>query len=136
MENFKNVLIRFMTGRYGIDQLYYAGLVLALGLIMINLAVDSTILMIGSNGLLLVMVLRSFSRNINRRRRENEKFLKIWNPVKKEGRIFLRRFREIRVYRYRKCPHCKKTLQLPSKKGKHRVKCPVCRETFEVRVII
>jgi hypothetical protein len=136
MKKFRNVLIRFMAGRYGIDQLYYAGLVLALGLIMINLAVNSTILMIVSNGLLLLMVLRGFSRNVDRRRQENERFLKIWNPVKKEGRIFGRRFKEARVHRYRKCPYCKKTLQLPVKKGKHPVKCPVCHETFEVRVIL
>ncbi|URN84545.1 hypothetical protein [Acetobacterium wieringae] len=90
MESIKNKLIRFMTGRYGIDQLYYAGLFLALGLMMINMMVNSTILMVISNGLILLMVLRGFSRNISRRRSENEQFLKLWNPVKKSGRIFLR----------------------------------------------
>lgn len=136
MESLKNKLIRFMAGRYGIDQLYYAGLFLALGLMMINLLVNSTILMIVANGLILLMVLRGFSRNISRRRSENDKFLKLWNPVKKAGRILFRRIKEIRVHRYRKCPHCKKTLKLPIKRGKHPVKCPACQEVFEVRVIV
>ncbi|MEA4804756.1 hypothetical protein [Acetobacterium wieringae] len=136
MESIKNKLIRFMTGRYGIDPLYYAGLFLALGLMMINMMVNSTILMVISNGLILLMVLRGFSRNISRRRSENEQFLKLWNPVKKSGRIFLRRIKEIRVHRYRKCPHCRKTLKLPIKRGKHMVKCPSCKESFAVRVIV
>jgi tRNA(Ile2) C34 agmatinyltransferase TiaS len=125
-----------MVGRYGIDQLYYAGLFLALGLMMINMMAHSTILMILSNGLILLVVLRGFSRNIDRRRIENDKFLRLWNPVKKEVRIILRRIKEIRVHRYRKCPHCKKTLKLPIKRGKHMVKCPECKESFAVRVIV
>lgn len=136
MESIKNKLIRFMTGRYGIDQLYYAGLFLALGLMMINMVVNVTILMVISNGLILLMVLRGFSRNINRRRSENEQFLKLWNPVKKAVRIFFRRIKEIRFHRYRKCPHCRKTLKLPIKRGKHMVKCPACKESFAVRVIV
>ncbi|MDD3305961.1 MAG: hypothetical protein PHO29_02545 [Acetobacterium sp.] len=136
MESLKNKLIRFMVGRYGIDQLYYVGLFMALGLMLINMMVHSTILMILSNGLILLMVLRGFSRNISRRRMENEKFLKLWNPVKKAGRIFFRRIKDIRGYRYRKCPHCQKTLKLPIKRGKHMAKCPECKETFAVRVIV
>ncbi len=136
MESLKNKLIRFMAGRYGIDQLYYAGLFLALGLMMVNMMVNSTILMVISNGLILLMVLRGFSRNISRRQMENEKFLKLWNPVKKEGRILFRRIKEIRTNRYRKCPHCKKILKLPIKRGKHMVKCPECKESFAVRVIV
>ncbi len=136
MESIKNKLIRFMTGRYGIDQLYYLGLFMGLGAMIINLKVDSLVLTIFSDGLILLVLLRSFSRNISRRRSENEMFLKIWNPVKKATRILVRRIKGIGMYRYRKCPHCKKTLQLPIKRGKHTVKCPTCQEKFEVRVIL
>ncbi|MDP2842670.1 hypothetical protein [uncultured Acetobacterium sp.] len=136
MESLKNRLNRFMVGRYGIDQLYYAGLFLALGLMMINMMVNSTILMILSNGLIVLIVLRGFSRNISRRRMENEKFSKVWNTIKKEGRIFFRRIKGIRTHRYRKCLHCKKTLKLPIKRGKHMVQCPECKAFFVVRVIV
>lgn len=136
MESLKNKLVKFMTGRYGADQLYYAMLFLVLGLILINILVDSVILMVVSNVLLLLLILRSFSRNISKRAAENDKFLKIWNPLKKELRIFFRRFKEIGVHRYRKCPNCKKMLQLPIKRGKNTVICPKCQEKFEVRVIV
>ncbi|KNZ41101.1 hypothetical protein [Acetobacterium bakii] len=136
MKRFKEKLVEFMSGRYGMDQLYYAMLLLALGIMMVNMKVDNLILMILSDGIILLMILRSFSRNISKRARENGKFLKIWNPVKRNVRIFIRRIKEIRVYRYRKCPNCKKTLQLPIKRGKNTVKCPKCQEKFNVRVIL
>ena len=136
MESLKNKLIKFMSGRYGMDQLYYALLFLALGLMVINIKVNTPILMVLSDGLFVLIIFRSFSRNISKRSNENDLFLKIWNPIKKESRIFWRRITEIRVHRYRKCPKCKKTLKLPIKRGKHRVNCPECHENFEVRVII
>lgn len=125
-----------MVGRYGVDQLYYAMLFLAVGLILVNMRVDSVILMVVSNAFLLLLIFRSFSRNVSKRRAENDKFLKIWNPIKREVKLLFRRFKGIGVHRYRKCPHCKKVLQLPIKRGKHMVRCPVCQEKFEVRVIV
>lgn len=136
MERFKEKLVKFMSGRYGIDQLYYALLLLTMVLMLVNIKVDSLILMVLSNGVILLLILRSFSRNISKRARENEKFLKIWYPIKRKARMLLRRIKEIKVHRYRKCPNCKKTLQLPVKRGKNTVKCPKCQEKFEVRVIL
>lgn len=136
MERFKEKLVKFMSGRYGVDQLYYGLLLLALLLMVVNIKVDSLILMVLSNGVILLLILRSFSRNISRRARENEKFLKIWYPIKRKVRMLFRRIREIKVHRYRKCPNCKKILQLPVKRGKNTVKCPKCQEKFEVRVIV
>ena len=136
MERLKQNIVKFMYGRYGADQLYYAMLILAVVLMLVNMLVDSVVLMVLANVLLLLLILRSFSRNTSKRAAENEKFLKIWNPIKKNVRIFFRRFKEIGVHRYRKCPHCKKMLQLPIKRGKHTVKCPVCQEKFAVRVIV
>lgn len=136
MERLKEKLVKFMSGRYGADQLYYALLLLALALMLVNIKVDSLILSILSNGVILLLILRSFSRNIKKRKGENAKFLKIWNPLKREVRILFRRIKEIRVHRYRKCPNCKKTLKLPIKRGKNTVKCPTCQEKFEVHVIL
>jgi len=136
MNRFKEKLVKFMSGRYGADQLYYAMLLLALGIMMVNLKVDTPILMFLSDAVILLLILRSFSRNISKRAAENQKFLKIWNPIKRYVRISFRRIKEIRVHRYRKCPNCKKTLQLPIKRGKNMVNCPKCHEKFEVRVML
>ncbi|WKY48078.1 hypothetical protein Q5O24_01740 [Eubacteriaceae bacterium ES3] len=136
LQSIKNRLIRFMIGRYGIDQLYYAGLFLALGIMIINMAVNSSILMWVSYLVLFVNIARSFSRNIAKRRKENEFFLKFWNPVRKETKFFFRRIKEFRTARYKTCPHCKKKLKLPVKRGKNTVNCPNCHETFNVRTFL
>ena len=136
MERIKEKLIKFMTGRYGVDQLYYAMFALWVVLTLVNIKVDSLILMAVSDVFIVLAIFRGFSRNISRRTAENEKFLKVWNPVKRKVRLFYRRIREIRVHRFRKCPHCKKTLQLPIKRGKNTVKCPRCQEKFDVRIIL
>ena len=136
MERIKEKLVKFMTGRYGVDQLYYAMFALWVVLTLVNIKVDSLILMAVSDVFIVLAIFRGFSRNISRRTAENEKFLKVWNPVKRKVRLFYRRIREIRVHRFRKCPHCKKTLQLPIKRGKNMVKCPRCQEKFDVHIIL
>ncbi len=65
---------------------------------------------------------------------ENEKFLQIWNPIKAEASLTIRRIKEIRTHRFRKCPNCHTMLRLPRKTGKHTVKCPCCSHKFKVRV--
>ena len=136
MERIKEKLVKFMTGRYGVDQLYYAMFALWVVLTLVNIKVDSLILMAVSDVFIVLAIFRGFSRNISRRTAENEKFLKVWNPVKRNVRLLYRRIREIRIHRFRKCPHCKKTLQLPIKRGKNMVKCPRCQEKFDVHIIL
>jgi uncharacterized Zn-finger protein len=128
--------MRFMIGRYGIDQLYHAGLFLALGIMLVNLLVHSSILIWLAYIILFVNILRSFSRNIARRRRENEIFLRFWNPVRKNTKFFFRRIREMGSARYRTCPHCKKRLKMPIKRGQNSVNCPNCHESFKVRIFL
>ncbi|MFA6941727.1 MAG: hypothetical protein WCQ54_12255 [Clostridiaceae bacterium] len=135
MRNFRDKLVQFMYGRYGADQLYYALIVIGLILIVVNSFSHSTIMETLIWVLLILMTYRSFSRNIYKRRSENDKFLIIWNPVKAKVSLTIRRIREIKTHRYRKCPNCKKVLRLPIKKGKHTAKCPCCHNEFEVRIL-
>jgi len=134
MRNFRDRLAQFMYGRYGIDQLYYAFIVISLILIVVNSFFHSSIMGILIWAILILMTYRSFSRNIYKRRRENDKFLIFWNPIKGEVSLTIRRIREIKTHRFRKCPNCKKVLRLPRKKGKHTAKCPCCHNEFEVRI--
>lgn len=83
---------------------------------------------------LIFMLYRIFSRNVYARSRENEKFLKIWNPIKANGILTIRRIKEIKTHRFRKCPHCSTMLRLPRKTGEHTVECPRCHHDFEVRI--
>jgi hypothetical protein len=132
MGNLKNKLTRLMIGRYGIDQLYYALLGVWFVLLIANTFIRSGIISILMGAVLAGMIFRTLSRNIYKRRQENDKFMKMWNRIKAEGSLTMRRIREIKTHRFRKCPHCKRVLRLPRRKGKHTVKCPCCHHEFEL----
>ena len=134
MGKFKQKLYRFMYGRYGIDELYYVGMVLWAILIVVNTFVASPIIALASSIVIIIMIWRSMSRNISKRRAEREKFLKIWRPIRNYFAFQRDKFRDRKSFRYRKCTHCKAIVKLPNKKGKHSVVCPRCRERFGVRI--
>ncbi|HEY8891286.1 MAG TPA: hypothetical protein VIM70_13640 [Clostridium sp.] len=136
MRNIKNKLEHFMYGRYGTDQLYTALIVAYFILIVVNFFISSKIISFLMSVILIWIIFRTLSRNIDKRRLENEKFRKIWNPVKSKGSLTIRRVKEIKTHRFRKCPHCKKVLRLPRMSGKHTVKCPCCNKEFELRILM
>ena len=132
----KEALVRFMTGRHGIDKLYYALFVLYVLLILSSILFTAPILNAVSWIVFLYMCFRTFSRNIPKRQKENAAFERIWGKIKNEIRLIKDRIKDIRTKRYRKCPECKSVLRLPVKKGKHKTVCPRCKKEFEVRVVI
>lgn len=134
MRNFKDRFLRFMYGRYGVDQLYYGLMGLFWGLFVLNLYLRTYVLQALTSAVFCLMLFRTFSKNIERRRRENEVFLKIWRPVLKFTKQTINRFRERRTHVYRKCRQCKSTLRLPRKTGTHTAVCPKCGNRFEVKI--
>ncbi len=134
MNNFKTKFIRFMYGRYGVDQLYYA-LFAAWGVTaMINCLVNSVVLSVLGAVLAVWMIWRSLSRNIQKRRAENERFLILWKPVQSWLILQRDKIRDRKTARYRSCTHCRAIVKLPVKKGRHTVICPRCKERFDVRI--
>lgn len=134
MGNFRDKLSRFMYGRYGQDQLYYAGLVMSLILIIINSFITNSIISALTWVVLILITFRVFSKKIYKRRLENEKFLKIWNPIKAKFSLRIRKIKERKTHCFHKCPSCKKVLRLPRKKGNHIVSCPCCKNDFNIKV--
>ena len=134
---FKDRVIKFFYGRYGTDQLNTAFLILCMILLFIALflqGVPKYVLWGVTLALMILSTVRMMSKNIGKRRRENEVFLKIVLPVRS---FFIRQFNRIRYikkYRYRKCPGCKNHLRLPYSKGRHEVKCPRCGKLFSVKL--
>lgn len=135
MGNLKNKLKQFMYGRYGTDQLYIALIGAYFVLIVANTFIGSTVISIFMSAVLVYTIFRTLSRNVYKRRMENEKFMKIWKPARAKGSLMIRRVKEIKTHRFRKCPHCKKVLRLPRMRGKHTVKCPCCHKEFELRIL-
>jgi hypothetical protein len=119
---------RFMFGRYGLDQLNVVLMVAAVALCLISFLFSrinavwtvalSFVLNLLSYVLLFWYILRAFSRNIEKRNRENRRFL-----------AFRSRLTD-RQNRYYRCPNCKQTVRVPRGRGKICIKCPKCSEKF------
>lgn len=135
MGNFRNKMMTFMYGRYGVDELYYGLFALSILIAVVNMFVGSLVLYLVGVISLGFMVFRCFSRKYDRRRRENMVFLKMWKPIKSWFVLQKDRFRDRKTARYRKCTGCKAIIKLPNKKGSHSVRCPKCGERFGVRII-
>ena len=124
-----------MYGRYGSDDLNKALLWAYVGLVLLQMIVSVIVdnnayitlsFMLLSWVLVGVIFYRMMSRDIAKRRRENERFTGFFKLMKNK-----RRDRKTHVYR--KCPACHVTLRLPKAKGKHTVVCPKCKNRFSVR---
>ncbi len=136
---FRDKLARFFYGRYGIDSLYYAlfatYFILWVILLFIGNPIIRIVLSLLQTAVLVFMIYRMLSRNIYKRRRENEIFLKLFKPVKSFFILTKNRIRDAKSFRYRKCPHCKAMLRLPKRKGNHPVICPRCKQRFTAKVL-
>jgi len=126
----RNFFQRLMFGRYGVDTLNNAMLVLCLVLMILSRVLRAGWLDLLSIAVLVVCYLRVFSRNINARYQENQKFLAAVQPVRKWFGGIKQRFRDRKTHRYFTCPSCGMTLRVPKGKGKINISCPKCRTQF------
>ena len=136
---FREKLARFFYGRYGADALYYAlfatYFIIWAILFFIGNPIARIILSVLQTAILVIMIMRVFSRNIYKRQLENQAFLKAFKPVKNFFILTKNRIRDFKSFRYRKCPHCKAMLRLPKRKGAHPVICPRCKQRFTAKVL-
>ena len=122
---------RWMQGRYGQDALSGAMLVTALVLILLSTILSAAWLNILALALLVLASLRTYSKNVTKRRAENEKWLSLVKPVRTWWSNLTRRFAERKTHRYFKCPKCHQQLRVPKGKGRIAITCRNCGERFE-----
>lgn len=128
-----NFLRKFMYGRYGVDQFSMFLMVLSIVLSIVFRLVGINYLYF-INSLILVYVLyRTFSKDTNKRYRENYKFITAVKPVTSLYRKLVRRFNDRKEYKYFTCVQCKQELRLPKGKGKIQVTCPKCKSKYTKR---
>lgn len=132
---FQNTIARFMYGRYGTDHLNRGLFVLYFALWLIATLFRGTpigwlfapILWV----ILGLLLFRTLSRNIPRRQAENRWFLGWWTPTKRWFSHQFTRVKDIRRFRYRRCPRCRAMLRLPIKRGRRTVTCHRCHSQFK-----
>lgn len=121
---------RFMVGRYGMDQLNVAIMAVYLVLYVVFLFTRLAVLDLIVLALLLVTLFRMLSRNLDRRRAENAKFLQLVRPICRRFKSCRARMQD-RDHRYFKCPNCGQQMRVPRGKGRITVHCRACGATFE-----
>ena len=123
-------LSRFMAGRYGGDQLNLILIALYLALYVVFLFTRILALELIGTALLAVSLLRALSRNVERRRAENARFLQIVRPIWRKWTGFRTRTHD-KEHRYFKCPNCGLQMRVPRGKGRITVHCRSCGAAFE-----
>ena len=153
----------FMKDRYGVDDLSYAlgalGVVLTLVGTIFNLRAVSIVAL----AILIVALLRSFSKNREARRGENAAFRRMMaklpivgerfgstgsgyrgggssrggagsaEQLKRQARTAKKMWKERKTKAFLKCPNCGTMLSVPRGKGKIIVTCPKCRARMETK---
>ena len=126
-----NALSRFMYGRNGVDRLGLTMIWAALLLDIINMLLREKPVVSGITGLvsgvlLFTALFRMFSRNLEKRRAENIRFMeKVWWPVSRRM-AGARQQRMDKEHRYFTCHRCGAVCRVPRGKGRIVITCPRC----------
>ncbi len=127
LQRFSESIRRLMYGRCGVDQLnmflLFTVIVLSVVSVLLSFlgsvfAIVAVVLNLLSYLILLWYLFRFFSRNLEKRIRENRQYLAWVSRIKD------------RQNRYYRCPNCKQTVRVPRGRGKICIKCPKCSEKF------
>lgn len=125
---------RFMSGRYGADELGRVLSAVVLGCLVVSMfsPLLSGLAVFYWIGIVLVIYscFRMFSKNTAKRYEENQKFLNWRYQMTVKQNRKKTQFAQRKIYRFYKCPQCSQKVRVPKGKGKICITCPKCRAEF------
>jgi predicted RNA-binding Zn-ribbon protein involved in translation (DUF1610 family) len=74
--------------------------------------------------------LRMFSKNVNKRRSENYKFVMFMQKIKNSFTGFFANLKASKTHKVFSCPKCSQKLRVPRGKGKISITCSKCGNKF------
>ena len=129
--NLKNAFARFMYGRNGVDKLGIHMIWVALILDILSTFIVRHNRFFGSTLYWMAMVMigyeffRMFSRNLGRRREENQKYLNwLWKMKSRNSGAKARH--ADKEHKYFTCKSCGTICRVPAGKGEIVITCPKC----------
>ena len=131
LQKIRQGLQKLMVGRRGADELSLALLIAGIVLSMLSSILRFSPLYLLSLVAYGFAIFRMFSRNVEKRYAENVKYLTWWRSFSSSARQFFNRLKNMRKYRYFKCPECNARLRLPRKVGEVTVTCGKCHHSFK-----
>ena len=129
----KERITRFMIGRNGNDQL---NLFLLISSVVLLIAGSFTggilrgIFRLAAFVLLAFTYYRMLSKNVYKRREENGKYLQIRYRVFAKLKALKERWVQRKDYKFFQCPSCHAVLRVPRGRGKIKIVCRKCGNTF------
>lgn len=132
-QRMRDGMIRFMYGRNGMDQLnralFWMYLVLWLAEMVVSVTLKNRLVTdvfaVFLPVLMLYILFRMFSRNLYKRRAENQKWVNfVWRM--KNGQKNAAARHADKDHRYFTCKSCKAICRVPVGKGKIVITCPKC----------
>lgn len=123
----------WMQGRYGNDD-FSNGLV-ALGVIcmIVSLFPNCGWLSWVALAAFAVVLWRTCSKNIARRRAENQKYLQVTAKPRRAYELAKKKFTNRKTTKYFRCKNCGQELSVPKGKGTLRVVCPKCKTETKMK---
>ena len=129
----RNWLMRFMAGRNGADAFARFLSIAALVILILSMLIPGyvgTALWVLALGCLIYSYFRIFSKNTAKRYTENAKSLSVKYKITGWFRRKKERIQQSKTHRFYRCPQCGITTRIPKGKGKIKITCPKCGNTF------
>jgi hypothetical protein len=121
-----NWLKKWMAGRYGCDQLSILLLILSvLPILTVSLSGQVRITYLTFIPLVLC-IYRALSKQLYKRRFENERFLKLLSSAYSYIKKRHRKITDFKNHKHFKCPNCKQRIRIPKGEGTIIVVCSNC----------
>jgi DNA-directed RNA polymerase subunit RPC12/RpoP len=131
MRNFFSQFFQGRYGSYGMDKLTKFLLILSVIALIVSLCSPLGFLYYVAFALLIYSYYRLLSKNITKRYKENESFIRINQKI----RLFFGRTKhkinQSKNYHIYVCPKCKQKIRIPRGAGKIMVRCPRCMTEFK-----
>lgn len=132
-EKVKQTIRSFMNGRYGGDELSKLLLWGGFGLYILGSFANFPLLTLIGLAAYVFVIFRMFSKNIEKRRAENIRYLGALNRWKTGWSQAAARRNNRKEYKYFKCPKCHSWLRLPHHVGEVTVTCGRCKNQFTMK---
>ncbi len=131
LEKVKQTVRSFMNGRYGGDELSKVLLWGGFALYILGSLADIPLLAYLGLAAYVFVIYRMFSKNIEKRRAENQRYVSRLNGLKTRWSQAAVRRQNRKEYKYFKCPACHSWLRLPHGVGEVSVTCGRCKHQFK-----
>ena len=130
-DKFRAAVSRFMSGRYGSDQLNLTMVIGALVVTTIGSLSGIYFLTLAADALLILAIVRMFSKDRYRRAHENQVYLEKTQGVRRAVTEWVNRVKNSKKYHYYTCPKCKQRLRVPRGVGNITITCKNCGTKFD-----